>query len=475
MQIYLRICKIYCTFAVKFSKTQSQTCTKLLPVEFIENMRQEMGNEAEALLRALETDPITSIRLNSKLDVLTFDCDTDEVPWHIDGYYLSERPQFTLDPLFHAGCYYVQEASSMFVQQALEQYVDPSSVVLDLCAAPGGKSTLVSEYLAMDGLLLSNEVVRQRVFVLSENIQKWGNGNTVVTHNTAAEFGERCKHLFDCILVDAPCSGEGMFRKDEQARVEWSPMAVKQCAERQRSILMDVWDALKPGGVLLYSTCTFNTEENEKNVAWVAEVLGAEILPIDYDPSWGIVESNAGYHFYPHKARGEGFYLCALRKNTDEPFAPVRIKTPKAPQPMAHPEYLPVMRSWLQHPDDWAIRYTDRFATAYPLKYKELIDWLSTRLTCISTGFGLGEERGKGIAPQHSLSMAKDLRKEAFPNVALTREQALAYLRTEALNLTDVPLGLLLLTYEGVPRGFAKNVGNRQNNLYPNEWRIRYL
>ena len=446
----------------------------MLPVEFIESIRQQLGNEAELLLRALETEPVTSIRLNTKLDVLTFDCDTDEVPWHIDGYYLSERPQFTLDPLFHAGCYYVQEASSMFLQQVLEQYVNPSSLVLDLCAAPGGKSTLISEYLGHDGLLLSNEVVRQRVFVLSENIQKWGNGNTVVTHNSAAEYGEKCRHLFDCLVVDAPCSGEGMFRKDEQARSEWSLKAVKQCAERQRSILMDVWDALKPGGVLIYSTCTFNAEENEKNVEWIAESLGAEVLPIDYDPSWGIVEGSMGYHFYPHKTKGEGFYICALRKNEDEALNPVKIKVKEA-KAMPHPEYLPVMRSWLQHPDDWAIRYADRFATAYPLKYKEIIDWFSTQLTCISTGFGLGEERGKGIAPQHSLSMLKDLRKEAFPNIALTREQALAYLRTEALNLSDVPLGLVLVTYEGVPLGFAKNVGNRQNNLYPNEWRIRHL
>ena len=444
----------------------------MLPVDFIESMHQQMGNEAELLIRALETEPITSIRLNSKLDVLTFDCDTDEVPWHVDGYYLSERPQFTLDPLFHAGCYYVQEASSMFLQQVLEQYVNTSSIVLDLCAAPGGKSTLISEYLGRDGLLLSNEVVRQRVFILSENIQKWGNGNTIVTHNTAEEYGERCKHLFDCILVDAPCSGEGMFRKDEQARSEWSLKAVKMCAERQRSILMDVWDALKPGGILIYSTCTFNEEENEKNVEWLAETLGADVLPIDYDPSWGITEGNMGYHFYPHKTKGEGLYICALRKHAGA-VEPIKVKSPKKEPNMSHPEYLPVMRSWLQHPDDWAIRYSDRFATAYPYKYKEIIDWLSTQLTCISTGFGLGEERGKGIAPQHSLSMLKDLRKEAFPLVSLTREQALSYLRTEALVLSDVPLGLVLLTYEGVPLCFAKNVGNRMNNLYPNEWRIR--
>jgi len=447
----------------------------MLPVEFIESMHQQLGKESGLLLKALEGEPVTSIRLNTKLDVLTFDCDTDEVPWHIDGYYLSGRPSFTLDPLFHAGCYYVQEASSMFIQQALEQYVDPSSIVLDLCAAPGGKATLISEYLGSDGLLLANEVNRQRVFILSENIQKWGNGNTVVTHNTPAEFGDKCKHLFDAMLVDAPCSGEGMFRKDEQARAEWSPRAVKQCAERQRSILMDVWDALKPGGILIYSTCTFNEEENEKNVEWAAETLGADVLPLDYEPEWGIVESNYGYHFYPHRTKGEGFYLCVLRKRDDEILDPVKIKAPKKENPLPHPEYMPVMRSWLQHPDDWAVRYSDRFATAYPMKYKEIIDWFATQLTCISTGFGLGEERGRGIAPQHSLSMLKDLRKEAFPMIALTREQALSYLRTEALNLANVPLGLVLLTYEDVPLGFAKNVGNRLNNLYPNEWRIRHL
>ncbi len=448
----------------------------MLPVEFIDSMRQQLGNEAELLLRALETEPVTSIRLNSKLDVLTFDCDVDEVPWHVDGYYLSERPVFTLDPLFHAGCYYVQEASSMFLQQALEQYVDPSSIVLDLCAAPGGKSTLISEYLGSEGLLLSNEVVRQRVFVLSENIQKWGNGNTVVTHNTPAEYGERCRHLFDCLVIDAPCSGEGMFRKDEQARSEWSPRAVKLCAERQRSILMDVWDALKPGGILIYSTCTFNEEENEKNVEWVADTLGAEIMPLDYEPSWGVTESTMGYHFYPHKVRGEGFYLCVLRKLDNEPVQTVKIKPKTESRRIPdRPAQTEMMRGWLQHPEAWAIRYTDRFATAYPVQYKELIDFLSTQLTCISTGFGLGEERGKGMAPQHSLSMLKDLRKEAFPNVALTLEQALAYLRTEALMIPDLPMGMQLLTYEGVPLGFAKNVGNRLNNLYPNEWRIRKL
>ena len=270
----------------------------MLPTDFIENLHEQLSpNEVQALCQALETTPVTSIRLNDKIDYLTFECDTDEVPWHEDGYYLSERPPFTLDPLFHAGCYYVQEASSMFVEHVLQQYLPRESVVLDLCAAPGGKSTLISQYLGDEGLLVSNEVVRQRVFILSENIQKWGNGNTVVTHNQAADFGVRLPNVFDCVLVDAPCSGEGMFRKDDGAITEWSNENVNACANRQRNILRDVWDALRPGGLLIYSICTFNHNENEDNVQWVAEELGADILPIDIHPSWGIVEGTPGYHF----------------------------------------------------------------------------------------------------------------------------------------------------------------------------------
>ena len=445
----------------------------MLPIEFLDRMRQQLGSESDLLFRALEEEQPTSIRLNDKRDVLSFPCDTAEVPWHIDGYYLAERPQFTLDPLFHAGCYYVQEAASMYVQQALEQYVRRDSVVLDLCAAPGGKSTLISQYIGDEGLLLSNEVNRQRVFILSENIQKWGNGNTVVTHNTAEDFGERCRNLFDCVLVDAPCSGEGMFRKDQDARKEWSVQNVKMCAERQRKILMDVWPSLKPGGILIYSTCTFNEEENEDNAQWVADCLGADILPLQHDPSWGITEGYPGYHFYPHKTKSEGFYLCVLRKY-DDSFAPYRAREGKKGDPTV--TYEAEMRRWLIHPEQWVIRQNDRFMTAYPKKWKELIEYLSTQLICISTGFGIGEERGRSVAPQHALSMAKALNKKAFPNLELDVETALKYLRLEAIDApTDLPLGILLLTYQGVAVGFAKNVGNRLNNLYPKEWRIRRL
>ena len=446
----------------------------MLPLDFIENLHEQMSpEEVQQLCQSLESEPVTSIRLNDKLDYLTFDADTEEVPWHEDGYYLSRRPQFTLDPLLHAGCYYVQEASSMFVGEVLHQYLKPDSIVLDLCAAPGGKSTLISQFLGNEGLLVSNEVVRQRVFILSENIQKWGNGNTVVTHNPAADFGNKLPELFDCILVDAPCSGEGMFRKDEGAVAEWSMRNVQECTERQCDILDDVWDALKPSGILIYSTCTFNREENEKNAQWIADELGADILPISHDPAWGITEGKPGYHFYPHKTKGEGFYICAFRKRG---VATGAFRIPKQKNPVSETvEFKDIMQSWLQHPEQWTIRQQDRFVVAYPAKYKQLIEFLNSQFICISTGFGIGELRGKTVVPQHALAMLKDVNKNAFNKVELTLDQALSYLRNEALTLPNAATGVVMVTYENVPLGFVKNVGNHCNNLYPKEWRIRKL
>lgn len=447
----------------------------MLPIDFIESLHSQMtAQEVQELCKALQSEPVVSIRLNDKIDYLTFDADTEEVPWHEDGYYLSCRPQFTLDPLFHAGCYYVQEASSMFLEEILTQYVNRDSIVLDMCAAPGGKSTLISQYLSDKGLLVSNEVVRQRVFILSENIQKWGNGNTIVTHNYAQDFGNKLENLFDCILVDAPCSGEGMFRKDAGAISEWSAKNVRDCVTRQCEILDEVWDALKPGGVLIYSTCTFNQEENEQNAKWIIEELGADLLKVAYDPSWGIVEGNPGYHFYPHKVKGEGLYMCAFRKH-GTPGATFRIPKSKVSVSKNKVDGETEMRTWLKHPDHWAIRQQDRFMAAYPAKYKELIEYLSTQLICISIGFGIAELRGKNIVPQHSLAMLKDFDASKFVQVDLSLEQALAYLRNEALSLPNVSEGIILVTYDQVPLGFVKNVGNRCNNLYPKEWRIRKL
>ncbi len=444
---------------------------------FIRHITQTLGTDAVSLLRALQTEPVTSVRLNEdKLQGKGLDEMLDgasAIPWSSDGYYLTHRPQFTLDPLFHAGCYYVQEPASMFVEQVLEQYVNPYSVVLDMCAAPGGKSTLISEYLGNDGLLVSNEVVRQRVFILSENIQKWGCGNTIVTHNQASDFGRNTPNLFDAILVDAPCSGEGMFRKDLEAVRQWDENLVAQCVKRQRQILTDVWDALKPGGILIYSTCTFNEQENEQNALWAAENLGASVLPIQIDPTWGITDSGIGYHFYPHKVRSEGFYICVMQKD-EAPYTPFRIKADKK-HGQQQIKGIDELRSWVQQPDMWTMHMEDRFINAYPSLYADIIEMLSNRLICISVGIGLAEVRGNHYSPQHGLAIAKDFNRESFPIIELNLEQALLYLRNEAMTLEDAPIGVILLTYQNIPIGFVKNIGNHCNNMYPNEWRIRKL
>ncbi len=447
----------------------------MLPLDFIDMIAPQIGVELDAFCKALQNEPNVSVRLNDKTsEPNPFLPIGQSVPWSDTGYYLKNRPQFTLDPLFHAGCYYVQEASSMFVEQVLYDYLAPDAIVLDLCAAPGGKSTLISQFLGEDGLLISNEVVRQRVFILSENMQKWGNGNMIVTHNKPAEFGQKLPNLFDCILVDAPCSGEGMFRKDEKAAQEWSLKNVTMCAERQTQILADVWDALRPGGLLIYSTCTFNQEEDEKNAQWICEELGAEILPVNIEPEWGIVETT-GYHFYPHKTRGEGFYLCAFRKNNGAGTFKMKAEKKQARAYKKDENVAAELRKWLQHPERWELNQQERFINIYPSNYKDIIEYIHSRMTCITMGIGIAEVRGKALVPQHHLAMAKDFNRAAFPQVNLTLEQALNYLRGEALSLEGQPTGILLMTYAGVPLGFVKNIGEHCNNMYPKEWRIRKL
>ena len=433
-------------------------------------MRHELGDEAESLFEALDSVSPVSVRLNThKWSGEEFG---EAVPWCRWGRYLSERPQFTTDIPFAAGAYYVQEAGSQFIDYILQSEKTEGVRILDMCAAPGGKTTLYSTLVGQKGLVVANEYVRNRANILADNIRKWGLGNVVVTNNDPSHIAA-FEQWFDIVAVDAPCSGEGMFRKDSGAVEEWSPKNVQECVARQCEILDDVWDALKPGGVLVYSTCTFNQEENEQNVKWIIEELGAELLPIAYDPTWGIVEGNPGYHFYPHKVKGEGLYMCALRKLG----APAAFRMPKSKvqAPKTKIDGEAEMRTWLKHPDRWVIRQQDRFMSAYPAKYKELIEYISTQFICISTGFGIGELRGKGVAPQHSLAMLKDLNKQAFVCADLTLEQALAYLRNEALVLEGVQQGIVLITYDNVPLGFVKNVGNHCNNLYPKEWRIRKL
>ena len=295
----------------------SENTVRGLPVGFIDSVRPLLGAETEEFLSALESEPPVSVRLSRKVRSVVgcsgVPASWRPVPWCPDGYYLPERPQFTLDPLLHAGAYYVQEASSMFLWQVLAQHAAPDWLVLDMCAAPGGKSTLIGSFLSERGFLVCNEFVPQRANILAENISKWGRGNTLVTNNAPAHFGQY-GGLFDAVVVDAPCSGEGMFRKDEGAIAEWSPANVAKCVVRQREILSSAWDALKPGGLLVYSTCTYNRMENEENVQWLMAEYGAELLDVATDGAWGVWRTECGCRFMPHRTLGEGLFMAEVRK-----------------------------------------------------------------------------------------------------------------------------------------------------------------
>ena len=289
---------------------------KGLPSDFSSRMQTVLGHSYQAFESALtETAPV-SIRKNPMKKSDLFE-DSTQIPWEPRGYYLNERPSFTLDPAFHAGAYYVQEASSMLIGYALRQVIDFSEnlKILDLCAAPGGKSTLLLSHMNQNSVLLSNEVIRTRVNILKENLHKWGNPNVLVSNHEAEDF-KPLNGFFDLVLIDAPCSGEGLFRKDENARREWSVDNVKLCAARQRKIVANAVDLLREGGILLYSTCTYNAQENMGNVQWVAEQFDCESLSINLPPNWGVVELNEnnryGYQCYPHLLKGEGLSLIHI-------------------------------------------------------------------------------------------------------------------------------------------------------------------
>lgn len=448
-----------------------------LPSDFIIHTKSLLKDDWDRFVAALDSDAPTSIRLNKvkcgegQLQQIS------KVEWCEAGYYLESRPQFTFDPLFHAGVYYVQEASSMFIAQAIKQYVEGDVRFLDLCAAPGGKSTLINDLLTSDSLLVSNEVIRSRSHILSENIAKWGNPNVVVTNNDAFDIG-KLTNYFDAILVDAPCSGEGMFRKDERAITEWSLDNVKLCKERQQRILADVWSALKPGGLLLYSTCTYNIEENDENVIWVQNNLGAEVLPIEIKEEWGIspsyIEGLPAYHFFPHKTKGEGFFFALLRKNNDGDYLTITAKKKKSKEAKNKVDLPSNYKDYLKGSDRFSFYEQNNNWFAVPSQFMEDIYLLESHLNVISKGICLGEYKGRDFIPAHSLAVSSNLNRQAFELYDVDWKTAITYLRKETLVLPpDVPKGYVLLTYRDVPIGFVKNIGNRANNLYPQEWRIR--
>lgn len=462
-----------------------------LPEEFISSTKALMGDRLyEALAKGLQQQPPVSIRMNpfkSGGATVAEELKDGDVEWCNGGVYLKIRPNFTFDPLLHAGVYYVQEASSMFIQHAVSECLkmegeESPLKVLDLCAAPGGKSTAVRAILPQGSLLISNEPVRQRAQILAENIQKFGHPDVIVTNNYAKDFA-KTEITFDVIICDVPCSGEGMFRKDEGAVDEWSKQNVDKCRLLQREIVADVWECLRPGGLLVYSTCTFNGKENEENVEWIATELGAGYVNIPTEKKWNITGALAGklsaYRFLPGKTRGEGLFMAVLKKKEGEGINEGRKKKKeKGERKNANKSRITDLNKlateWLNDAGNFNIIQENDNIIAIPRQWEAIYNQVKKSLKVVHAGITLGTKKGKSIIPDQSLALSTAIDTKAFHTAEVSHAQAINYLRKETIVLPqDTPCGIVLLTYRKQPIGFVKNIGNRANNLYPQEWKIK--
>ncbi len=451
-----------------------------LPEKLLHSLKDVAGfDEASFKNVHASGEQVTSIRINpSKLgkeniDTLSsgFNSSLTSIPWCECGYYIDKRPSFTLDPLIHAGAYYVQEASSMFLWHILESVADKQDqkMVLDLCAAPGGKSTLLSSFF-QKGLIVSNEVIKSRVNILQENITKWGSGNVVVTNNDSKDFG-RLDGFFDVIVADVPCSGSGLFRKDPSAIDEWSPDNVNLCCQRQQRILADIIPSLKENGVLIYSTCSYSREEDEEILDWIVEEFHLQPIQVDIPPEWNIVESGSvkhnafGYRFFPDKLKGEGFFVAAFKqvnaiKETRKREANLSLATAKE---------MELLKGYIQIPEPVSVfKHADIF-NFLPSAFLPALRILSNNLYIKVAGVSAGSFKGKSFVPEHALALS--VLPLNFPKAELNKDQALSYLRKQEIKPT-APEGWCLVTYNNIGLGWIKNLTNRANNYYPSEWRI---
>lgn len=444
----------------------------MFPQPFIERIRRQQYINAEELIPALKMPSPVSVRINrEKWNQRPANSIT--VPWCSDGYYLESRPSFTLDPLFHSGCYYPQEASGMFLEYVFHQAVDNKGYlkVLDLCGAPGGKSTHISSLIRNKGLLVANEVIKSRANTLAENLVKWGLSNCIVTQSDPSAFS-RLSGFFDVILVDAPCSGEGMFR-DKNAISEWSEENCVLCADRQRRILMDVWPSLKENGIMIYSTCTFNPGENEENIKWLTSHHEAESLVLNISQLKGITEIDFqgihGYGFYPGRIKGDGLFVAVLRKRSEAKA--LKQTEPRFDFQKINKAEKSIACDWSAFSDESFFKSGEDIISA-PGNLSDLM-LISKSLRVIKPGTRILTVKGLNYIPSPELALSVSYRKENLPSVNVSLDSALQYLHRGNFKIGTSPRGWNAVTYEGVPLGFINNIGTRINNYFPVEWRIR--
>lgn len=448
----------------------------MLPQGLITSLENVSGFNKQAFEEVHQkTDIITSIRRNSeKLKDTVFE-NSSPVAWCSLGEYLVERPSFVFDPLWHAGAYYVQEASSMFLWHICKTLFknDTKKLVLDLCAAPGGKSTLLSNYFK-DGLIVSNEVIKSRAAILQENITKWGSNNVVITNNDAEHF-KTLNSIFDAVFVDAPCSGSGLFRKDKEAILEWSENNVQLCNQRQKRILGNIINVLKPNGYLIYSTCSYSQEENEEIADWLMDNFDVESVSIDIEMDWGIIETQSlkhaanGYRFYPYLTKGEGFFVTVFKKKSG--FTDVN-KLPKNKKiVVATKQEISIAELYVQQPSLFNFVKHQLDIIAIPIHWHNTIELLAHHLYLKKIGTTIGQIKQHDIIPAHDLAVST-IKASNFIKIEINKETAIKYLQKKDVQLETNTTGWAIVNYCEVSLGFVKVLPNRINNYYPKEWRI---
>jgi 16S rRNA C967 or C1407 C5-methylase (RsmB/RsmF family)/NOL1/NOP2/fmu family ribosome biogenesis protein len=444
-----------------------------LPENFVLQMQHILAAEYPAFVESLEQEAPTTIRINPRKslgNLNQFGENLAPVQWNVEGYYLPQRPSFTLDPAFHAGAYYVQEASSMFVAEAIRQTVDLAKPlkIMDLCAAPGGKSTLLASLLNEKSLLVANEVIKTRIAPLKENLEKWGFPNYLVSNHDPEEMID-LEGFFDVVLTDAPCSGEGLFRKDPKARNEWSENSVQICSARQKRILQAAAMLVASNGYLCYSTCTYNEKENEQNAKWLTQTADFEEVKLNIPAEWGIVEKTLGYQFFPHRLKGEGFYLAIFKKTRGEKQeAKGKIKFNRVPQ-----KKVDLLKKWFKNAENFEFyEKPEGSIVAIPShlikEYATIFRVLQKR----SSGLEIGQFKGEDFIPSHDLALSTAI-SDALPAVELSKEDALKFLKKEQIFIENSQNGWVLARYQGLNLGFMKVMGDRMNNYLPKDWRIR--